>query len=238
MFHCKLNDQQWVHRPLLHLNLKQSTVVFGHLAVNPLVSAHQQMLWQTTVIYNVLRNICRFRIRPHTAQGQSSSYTGVSDFEPVWQNSRARRADLTIFVHINIFTPTHFNFSSLRSFSSCSACFLLRDRKTNKTAPLIIVIQKSLSKIQCIYRVHKLTLFFQSIQNTATGGHYLQEADSVPTSALRSSVAFRSSFCLSLLYPSVPLKFFLFQGGVSPLLLVSSPLLSSLPLHADTHNRK
>lgn len=35
--------------PLYPLNLYKSAVVIVHAAASPLVSAHQQMLWQTTV---------------------------------------------------------------------------------------------------------------------------------------------------------------------------------------------
>lgn len=129
------------------------------------------------------------------------------------------------------FLLTHLNFSCLRNCSSCSACFLLRDRKAN-------ILLLPLTKIQCLHCVSESTLSFWSINHTATGGHYWQQTHIALTSAPQSSVASRSSFCLSLLHPSVPLKLSLFQGGVSPPLFVSSPLLSSLPLHADTHHGK
>lgn len=80
------------------------------------------------------------------------------------------------------------------------------------------------------------TLFYKT--KTPTGGHCWQHTDIVPTSAPQSFATSRSSFCLSLLHPSVLLRLFLSQGDASPQLLVSSPPLSSLPLHADTHTMR
>lgn len=124
------------------------------------------------------------------------------------------------------FLLTHFNLSFLRSSSSCSACFLLWDRKKNR----------SISLGSCFVKAW-IDFWDHPVSNKKDARrHCWQRAKVTGTFAPQSSEASHSSSCLSPQRPSVPLEFSLFQGAASPPAFFSSPLLSALPLHANgTH---
>lgn len=127
------------------------------------------------------------------------------------------------------FLLTHLNLSFLRSSSSCSACFLLWDRKKNTFRSIFFGS----------YFVKARVDFWGLPVSNKKGArrHCWQRTKVTGTFAPQSSAASRSSSCLSPRRPSVPLELSLFQGAASPLVFFSSPLLSALPLHANGTQR-
>lgn len=78
--------------------------------------------------------------------------------------SEEPRVYLVLLFQVNFgktFSRTHFDFSSLRSSSSCSACFLLQDIKKQKEISTILMSSSKDRQIQYNYHlIYFTTLFF------------------------------------------------------------------------------